>query len=376
MTKWQDRAIELKRTCTWADTARQIHKEYFPQEDAHDIYERVRAHLRRNFARSQNVTKQPQETVKNDSPDKLLSILKTGCELKDIAQHMGTSERVAKAMIDDLIEKGHCIDEDGDLYLMSTIPHMEPQTHEDSWKGEKIIRFGLLGDTQINSKYTQLTHLHTAYETFKREGIKIAYHTGDMDEGEQMRPGHQYECYCQGADDHVAEIVRVYPKEDGMETRYILGNHDFSFIKHIGYDIGKAISSERPDMKYLGQSQAFVKLTPNCILEMRHPGDGTAYAISYKIQKMVEAMSGGEKPNILAIGHYHKSEYLFYRNVHCIQTACLQAQTPWMRGKGIAAAMGFYIVEIDVDDVGTITRLKQEFFPFYKAIVDDWKNYR
>ena len=64
-------------------------------------------------------------------------------------------------------------------------------------------------------------------------------------------------------------------------------------------------------MNYLGRDCAIIMLTPNCSLELRHPWDGTAYALSYKIQKMVESMGGGEKPNILAVGHYHKSEYFF-----------------------------------------------------------------
>ena len=129
-------------------------------------------------------------------------------------------------------------------------------------------------------------------------------------------------------------------------------------------------------MKYLGQLSAVIDLTPNCTLELRHPIDGTAYALSYKLQKMVEAMSGGEKPNILACGHYHKSEYFFYRNVHIFQTSSFQAQTPWMKGKGIATSIGGWIVEINVDNEGTITRIKQEYIPFYKAIKDDYKNWR
>jgi hypothetical protein len=129
-------------------------------------------------------------------------------------------------------------------------------------------------------------------------------------------------------------------------------------------------------MNYLGQSSALIELTPNCTLELRHPLDGTAYAISYKTQKLIEAMSGGEKPNILAVGHYHKMEYIFYRNVHCFQTGCFQAQTPWMKGKQIAAFMGGWIVEVNVNDDGTITRIKQEYIPFYKAIKDDYLNWR
>jgi hypothetical protein len=94
------------------------------------------------------------------------------------------------------------------------------------------------------------------------------------------------------------------------------------------------------------------------------------------MQKMIESMSGGEKPNILAVGHYHKAEYIFYRNVHTFQTGCTLAQTPWMKGKGIAAHIGGWIVEVHVDDEGTITRLKQEYIPFYKAIKEDWLNWR
>jgi DNA polymerase II small subunit/DNA polymerase delta subunit B len=91
--------------------------------------------------------------------------------------------------------------------------------------------------------------------------------------------------------------------------------------------------------------------------------------------KMIEAMQGGDKPNILAVGHYHKIEYISYRNVHAFQTGTFQAQTPWMRGKGIAAMMGGWIVEVDVDGDGSIRSIKQELIPYYKAIKDDYKNF-
>lgn len=256
------------------------------------------------------------------------------------------------------------------------IQNLIPETIVRNWDGTRTIRFALMGDTQINSKYTQLTLLHDFYDLCEHEGIKDVYHLGDIDEGEKMRPGHQYECYTQGADDHVDEIVRVYPKREGITTHFITGNHDASIIKHCGYDIGRSISERRPDMEYLGRDCAVIQLTPNCSLELRHPWDGTAYALSYKTQKMIEAMSGGEKPNILAIGHYHKIEYLPYRNIHAFQTGCFQAQTPFMRGKSIAAMLGGWILEIDVEDDGSIKRHKQWLIPYYKAIREDYKNWR
>ena len=129
-------------------------------------------------------------------------------------------------------------------------------------------------------------------------------------------------------------------------------------------------------MKYLGRDCAVIKLTPNCTLELRHPWDGTAYALSYKPQKMIEAMESDSKPNILAIGHYHKAEYLFYRNIHCIQTGCFQSQTPFTRGKGIAINLGGWIVSIRVGTDGTIQSISPTFIPFYKSIKDDYKNFK
>ena len=222
----------------------------------------------------------------------------------------------------------------GDEIKISSIIVPEENRVKRKWSGEKIIRFGLMGDTQINSKYTQITHLHTPYDIYASEGIDTVYHTGDIDEGEEMRTGHKYECYTQGADDHVDEITRVYPERKGITTHFITGNHDHSLIKRAGMDIGKPIAEKRKDVKYLGQSCAIISLTDNCTIELRHPIDGTAYAISYKIQKMIEAMSGGEKPNILAVGHYHKSEYFPYRNVHCIQTGCFTANTSILMSDG------------------------------------------
>lgn len=256
------------------------------------------------------------------------------------------------------------------------IQNQEPETVENEWDdGTRVILFGLIGDTQMGSKYTQITHLNKFYDICVQLGIKDVYHTGDISDGIKMRPGHEYELYKISADEMKDDIVKNYPRREGITTRFITGNHDASIYKHVGYDIGKAIALERDDMEYLGRDCAIVKLTPNCTMELRHPWDGTAYAQSYKIQKMIEAMESDSKPNILAVGHYHKTEYLFYRNIHAFQTGCFQSQTPFTRGKGISVALGGWIVGIEVNKEGTILSLTQKFVPFYSAIKDDYKNY-
>lgn len=252
--------------------------------------------------------------------------------------------------------------------------NLAPASHSRGWSGNSILTFGLIGDTHFNSKYAQLTYLRDFYNECAERGVEDIYHTGDIDEGEQMRIGHQYDCYTQGADDHVDEIVKNYPKIDGITTHFITGNHDASVYKRCGVDIGKTIAMRRSDLNYLGRDCARIEITPNCILELRHPWDGTAYALSYKPQKMIESMEADSKPNILAIGHYHKLEYLFYRNVHCFQTGCFQSQTPFARGKGISVHMGGWVIMIEVDGNGYIQRIIPEMIPYYKSIREDYKN--
>lgn len=255
------------------------------------------------------------------------------------------------------------------------IQNQEPQSFSSKWDGTKVIKFAIMGDTQLGSKYTQLTYLHDFYDLCAQEGIKDIYHTGDITDGLKMRVGHEYELYKVSADDMRDDVINNYPKRDGITTHFISGNHDASIYKQVGYDICQAIANARPDMNYLGRDCAIIHLTPNCTLELRHPWDGTAYALSYKIQKMIEAMESDSKPNILAVGHYHKAEYLFYRNIHALQTGCFQGQTPFTRGKGISVQLGGWIVTIRVDDNGYIQGFAPEFVPYYASIKDDYKNF-
>lgn len=269
-----------------------------------------------------------------------------------------------------------CKDEHPSQEKRVVLQNQEPNHHSTLWKGENIITFGLIGDTHIGSKYTQLTYLHNFYDILEANKITKVYHAGDITEGIKMRPGHEYELYEISADEMRDDIVKHYPKRDGVTTYFVTGNHDASLYKHIGYDIGPAIANERPDMKYLGRDCALINLTPKCTLELRHPWDGSAYALSYKPQKMIEAMESDSKPNILAIGHYHKAEYMFYRNVHAFQTGCFQSQTPFTRGKGISVHIGGWIITVKVDETGTIRAISPTFIPFYNSIKNDYKNFK
>jgi len=232
---------------------------------------------------------------------------------------------------------------------------------------EKTIRFGVLSDTHLGSVMETPELLDLAYDIYEQEGIERVYLPGDLVTGEKMFRGQEYEIRVHGADAQRDYFVAAFPKREGISTYVIRGNHDSSFWKRSGVDICEQIAFLREDIVYLGPISADVLLRSSggeCKLRLFHPAKGTSYALSYQIQKYIESLTGGEKPNVLLVGHYHKAEYFFYRNIHAVQTGCIEGQTGFMQERNIAANMGFWLVEMLVEH-DSVIRFKPEFFPWY-----------
>jgi hypothetical protein len=125
----------------------------------------------------------------------------------------------------------------------------------------------------------------------------------------------------------------------------------------------------RDDLHYLGQEEVDIALKKSGHPKIRlsHPGKGTAYALSYQPQKYVESLTGGQKPDAVFIGHYHKAEHMpCLRNVQTVQAGCMQHQTPFMRRKSISAHQGFWILDMWMNKQGKPKRFGAEFFPYYE----------
>jgi hypothetical protein len=187
-----------------------------------------------------------------------------------------------------------------------------------------------------------------------------------------MRKGHEYELFILGVDDQADYVIDVYPQRDGIVTEFITGNHDHTGIKSAGADIGKRIAVARKDMKYLGLANARVNITPKCTIELNHGLDGSSYALSYTLQKFIDALDASDLPNIFINGHHHKLMYSYYRNIHALECGTFQRQTPWMKGKRLSAHVGGLILTVHVDDEGSVKRFIPEFVPFYKFIDKDY----
>ena len=365
------RELRFKEGCGFTEITEIIAEEFFAGEvDRDRLYSGLRGHCR--MIENQRNRKPRKKEVQKSL---VAELLRKPHHMEELRKKAKLRVMETKEIIGQLQEEGHHIKEmNGVFQISKEIYTGEPREIQKEWNGEKILRIGLVSDTHMNSIYTQITALHELYEIFRREGITEVYHAGDLDEGEEMRVGHKYECYRQGVDEHIEEIVRVYPKVNGIRTKAITGNHDHSLIKRAGFSIGPAIASRREDFEFLGMDYAKIMLTPNFSMELRHPADGSAYSLSYKPQKMVESM-GQNVPNLLVIGHYHKAGYFMYRGVHAILAGTTQAQSSFMRNKSLEAHVGGWIIEIHLDDEGREKEIVPRFFPL-KSIQDDWKNWR
>lgn len=228
------------------------------------------------------------------------------------------------------------------------------------------IRFALLGDTHLGSLYAHAAALRGFYEYALGQGVTDFYHAGDVLDGHRVYRGQEFELRDIGLDAQISRLA-VETKGLGGRTRFITGNHDQSFKTAAGAPVGKLIATET-GWEFLGEEQARVEWrTPAGAysLLLFHPGGGTSYALSYRPQKITESMEGGTKPSMLAIGHYHKSEFIpSYRNVGLVQVGTFQRQTPFMSRQGLAAHVGGWLVDVTVGDTHNVVRA--EFVAVYR----------
>ena len=226
-------------------------------------------------------------------------------------------------------------------------------------------RMMVISDTHIGSKFSPYEWHEIASETAREEECDCILHCGDLVEGMKIaRAGTQmYELTDLGFEkqrDRAIELMRMYD----LPIYIISGNHDNYFREFAGADIVKAVAEKVDGMEYLGYDSADIEIE-GAVLRLWHGGDGSnSYALSYRLQKVIESLPGGKKPDILLAGHVHKFCYIFERNVHGISVPCMQMQTDWMRGRKMAAHTGFLILDFEVKD-GCVCNLSVRLFPFY-----------
>ena len=300
---------------------------------------------------------------------KVLKYIKRGKSFEEMSRYLKMSEDEIKAVIVGLQLEGypiHLFVEDGEAKVQyNPIKEAPKETWQLNHPTGKVFKCLLISDTHYASKWDVPEVVEEVYEYAYKNDIKTVLHAGDITDGYYKNRGnHVHELRAIGATEQADYVIDTHPKQDGILTYFIAGNHDFTHIKNGGTEVGKLIAKERADMIYLGQDIADLKIN-NTIIRMVHPTGGRAYALSYKTQKYVEAIPGGEKPHIYCHGHWHDAFFMLYRNIYCYSVPGLQAPTPYTVSKGIAGPMGYWNIEFESDKEGNIIYNKNELKQYH-----------
>lgn len=159
----------------------------------------------------------------------------------------------------------------------------------------------------------------------------------------------------------------------GSKVFWSLNCHEGWWQKDTGLRIGWYMQNwaeerGRKDLVCIGhveQDVLFERPHGTFRLRIIHPGGGTPYALSYPSQKMVESFQGGEKPQAMIMGHFHKFDMVYPREVLCLMPGCVQDQTTFMRKKKLGAHVGFCVCTIGARIDGTLGRFGVEWVPYY-----------
>ena len=225
-------------------------------------------------------------------------------------------------------------------------------------------RIGAMGDTHLGSIYTDVDWVYKAFEEFEKENVEIICHVGDVVEGMSNRAGHIYELTHLGFDQQKTHAIKVFSQAPAP-VYFIDGNHDRWYIKSNGALIVKDICEGLQNATFLGHDEGDIDLKGKAVLRLWHGEDGNSYAVSYRLQQIAGSLQPGDKPNIMLCGHTHKTIWMpNERNIEMFSCGSIQKQTKWMRGKRIAAHIGFWIIDFWLNNLG-VSACQGKWYPFY-----------
>jgi len=318
-----------------------------------------------------------QEEIDNVAKQKILKFLGGGKHkgLIDVCNHLDKSPAAIQKYLTELKKEHYNISLKPEGVSLASDPLQGGKQVIDVEKyfgSSREVTFGVISDMHYGNVHSREELIKLQYEIFKREGVEIVFECGNMIDGELHL--NRYELVASGIDGQVNYLVNHAPRVDGVTTYFITGDDHEGWLAHnVGINIGAHIQDSferagRTDWKYLGFLEADVEFKTReggACVRLAHPGGGTAYALSYTLQKIVESLQGGEKPHVYLSGHYHKMGYWMVRNIHTFLVGCMEDQTTFMRKKHIEAHLGAYIVRMTLAPNGTILKILPEAFPYF-----------
>ena len=317
--------------------------------------------------------------------ESLLKILKKhpSMSILDIANEFNVAPKVVEDEVDKLREYG--INVDIESYNVELLDKIQPPAPsfidpKDFFRSTgDTNRIAVIADTHLCSKYERLDALNAFLDVCVDEKIRDVYICGNMIDGETNF--NKYDIKTKGFEAQIEYFVNNYPHKKSLTTHVLTGDdHEGWYVQREHINVGKFLELKakdmgRDDIKYIGHMEKDFIFSQNHrnkqSVRFIHAGGGSSYSISYSSQKYVESLQSGEKPRIVFVGHFHKYDVSYPREVVMVQVGAFQDQTPFMRKKRIHSQIGGTIAEFHTCN-GIINRFKHEFIPFYNKDFYYW----
>lgn len=304
-------------------------------------------------------------SLNSKTADKIYRIIKNNSKAEDVCELLDCSMLELKGIVEFLNTFGKNIDltydEKNGAKVIKRVTRKSEKFLKDELKDLTLTKIGIVSDTHLGNNHQQLHLLNEAYKMASEREVPTMLHVGDMVDGDytDIRKEQFKELFLFGYDEQAGYVTDMYPEVDGITTYYILGSHDETHYKRDKATINFLLDRTRKDMVYLGQDVGYLNLN-GVKITLDHPGGGSSKGLSYKPQTRIEELSTGYKPNILLIGHYHKSYYFTHRNVRGILVPALCGKTKFQQKMGLKNVIGVRFLDIYSNNKGEIEYFKDD----------------
>ena len=298
--------------------------------------------------------------------------------LKENAQRLKIDEITLYGIIESIQLEGYDIKiiyKDNDYYISKKRIYRKNRIIKEELSECEKISFGVIGDTHMGHKKQQLQLLNKFMQEAYEKGYRHFFHTGDISDGyyANKRGEHTYECFAQGYDEQLDNIINTWPEIEGVTMDLISGNHDFTFYREIGADICKAIAKYRPDITYHGQNKAtiYVGKNNNIPIKIQHPDKGSTDVTSTRIQKSIEKLDTKDNPKVVFQGHYHRYYNFTDRNMEGFLTPCFIGGSIFIDKCELPNEIGGILYDMYVNDKAEVIYTEYEPIIFNKNDIDN-----
>jgi predicted phosphodiesterase/biotin operon repressor len=216
----------------------------------------------------------------------------------------------------------------------------------------EVVRFGIVSDTHLGSKYAMVDRLEEAYNLFEEQEITTVLHAGDMVDGNgRIFAGQMRELSIIPTPEMMAlEVLNRYPRRKGIITHWIAGNHDTSW-KRDGIDFPAYLdmvlrANGRSDMVHVGDLYGRVKID-GFVADLSHPSLMGGASLEKFIHRYYNK---GNTPHMLIQGHWHCYREEIVNGIVGIQVPCLQGWRTFLPQAAFNDVTGFLICQMLVRD--------------------------